>query len=278
ATSVCSLVWIWFHRRQSAVDTAWPRSEAFLKTQTGIALFSTFSLLAVVDVRVFLDPWTGSALAESIGGVIGVSAVALPVIAYARIRVVELERLSANQFGAGLLALGSLLVCVVSRFAGDGWIAYRALTLTLNAAAWLMLAIRWIALNAGKSQTGERIEPRDLRSRLVAAVAHIGDQSVSAPRPVGSGELSAENWIATLTLMTGAMTLRGVFSPGEPWWTAGFSISICLVFVGLSLISRRRGYIYLAAAAINYATSRLHLWADPDLRVFETVFLQVNTI
>ena len=80
-----------------------------------------------------------------------------------------------------MLILASLLVCVVSRFAGDGWVAYWALTLALNAAAWLMLAIRL-------------------------------DQR------------STETWTAVLTGVTGMMVLRGVSSPGEPWWTVGSSI------------------------------------------------------
>src|SRR5262245_13324378 len=51
ATSICSLVWIWFHRRQTALGSTWPRSESFLKTQTALALFLSLSLLAVADAR-----------------------------------------------------------------------------------------------------------------------------------------------------------------------------------------------------------------------------------
>jgi hypothetical protein len=58
------------------------------------------------------------------------------------------------------------------------------------------------------------------------------------------------------------MTLRGVFSTGEPWWTVGFSISTCLLFAGLSLASRKRGYIYLAAPILNYAATRFYFWLD----------------
>ena len=67
------------------------------------------------------------------------------------------------------------------------------------------------------------------------------------------------------------MILRGVSSPGEPWWTVGFSISASLLFAGLSLVSRSRGYIYLAAPILNYAATRVYIWLDPErFNVFNT--------
>jgi hypothetical protein len=234
-TSLCSLVWMVFHRRQSALGSAWLRSEPFLKTQTGLALFSALALLALADVRLFVDPWTNSALAQSFGGPFGVLAVSLSALGYAWVRGIGLRGLRADQFGAGLLIVGSLLVCVVSRFATDGWVAYWALMLTLNAAAWLMLAIR-----------------RD--------------------------KSSTETWTATLAAVTGMMILQGVSSPGEPWWTVSSSISICLLLAALSLICRRRGYIYFAAVAVNYATSRVFLWTEPEPPDLLIGFLDVNAI
>lgn len=227
ATAICSLVWIASHRRW-----AWPRSESFIKSQTGAALFSAFSLLAIAAVRLFSDPWTKSALADSFGGVAGLLAVILPMLAYARIRGIKLDGLRAEQFGAGLLALGLLLVCVVSRFTAGGWIAYHALMMMLNATAWLMLATR----------------------------------------------RSMENWIAALACAITAMILRGASSPGEPWWTVGFSLSICLLFAGLSVASRRRGFVYLSGAALNYAATRIYFWTTPVLMDYLAGFWDVNTI
>jgi len=194
ATSICSLVWTAFHRRQNALDAAWPRSAMVLKTQTGLALFLSLSALAVADARLFIDPRISSALANSFGGVTGILAVALPMLAYARLREVKLNRLRAEHLGVGLVAIGSLLSCLMSRLGAGGWIAFHTLALALNASAWLMLALRRSA-------------------RLLARVAHVADQR------------SLENWITALALAIVAMTLRGVSSPGEPWWTAGFSIS-----------------------------------------------------
>ncbi len=264
ATSVCSLVWIASHRRR-----AWPRSESFLKTQTGVTLFAALFLLAITDARLFFDPWTNSALADSFGGVVGWLAVILPMLAYAQIREIRLNGLRAEQFGARLLVVGSLLVCVVSRFTNDGWIAYHALMLALNAIAWLMLAIRWFALKTAQERQSEELS--EAPPRLTAAILRVGDQR------------ALENWITALACGVAAMILRGASSPGEPWWTISFSTSICLLFAGLGVVSRGRGYIYLAAVALNYAAVRTHLWLEEDsfdlLRNPDLLrFLAVNTI
>ncbi|HEY8461923.1 MAG TPA: hypothetical protein VIM99_16150, partial [Blastocatellia bacterium] len=231
ATSICSLAWIWFHRRQSALGAAWPRSDAFLKTQTGLALFLSVFAVALADARLFIDPETRSALADSLGGVTGILAVALPALAYARFHDVKLDRLGANHLGVGLIVVGSLSSCLAGRLAGGGWVAFHALALALNAAAWLMLALR-----------------RPVR--LLAPIARSADRRF------------LEHWITALALAIIAMTLRGVSSPGEPWWTTGFSVSICLLLAGLSLASDRRGYIYVAAPVLNFAATRIYFWLD----------------
>jgi hypothetical protein len=231
ATSICSLVWIGFHHRQTALGSAWPRSDEFLKTQTSLALFLSLSLLAVADARLFIDPLLNSALANSLGGVTGLLAVALPMLAYAWLHEIKPDRLRPEHLGAGLLAIGSLLSCLVSRLGAGGWGAFHTLALATNVAAWLMLALRRFA-------------------RLEEPVARVGDQR------------ALEKWVTALALTIVAMILRGVSSPGEPWWTVGFSISACLLFAGLSLASRRREYIYLAAPILNYAATRVYFWLD----------------
>jgi hypothetical protein len=234
ATSICSLVWIGFHRRQTALRSTWPRSETFLKTQTALALFLSLSLLAVADARLFIDPLMSSALANSFGGLTGFLAVALPMLAYAWLHEKKPDRLRTERIGVGLIAIGSLLSCLMSRLGAGGWTAFHTLGLALNVSAWLMLALR-----------------RPVR--LLAPVAQIFDQR------------SLEKWVTALALAIVAMILRGVSSYGEPWWTVGFSISTCLLLAGLSLASRRRGYIYLAAPILNYAATRVYFWFDFEL-------------
>jgi hypothetical protein len=240
ATSVCSLVWLAAHRRWAR-----PRSEGFLKTQIDVALLSALSLLALAGARLFFDPWSNSALASSFGGLLGWVAVLLPMIAYSQVREIKVDQLRVEQFGVGLLAVCSLLVCSLSRL-DDGWVAYRALMLVVNAVAWLMLALR--------CGTRWHLVPR-LSARLTAAVAQLGNQR------------SIENWIAVSSLAVVAMILRGVNSPGEPWWTVAFSISICLLLAGLSVISRERGYVYLSAATLNFAATRFLTWMKPGFLV-----------
>ncbi len=259
ATSVCSLVWIAAHRRW-----AWPRSEGYLKTQIGVAMVSALSLLALADARLFFDPWISSAFASSFGGGLGWMAVLLPMIAYAQIHEIKFDRLRVEQFGVGLLAAGSLAVCSLSRLGDDGWIAYRALMLVVNAAAWLMLTLRYCGTRC-------HLVPQ-LSARLTAAVAHLGNQR------------SIENWVAVSSLAIIAMILRGVKAPGEPWWTVAFSISICLLLAGLSVVSRERGYIYLSAATLNFAATRFLIWTKPSFLVWPGFIddllslLSVNTI
>jgi len=243
ATSICSLVWIWFHRRQTASGSAWHRSVAFLKTQTGLALFLSLSLLAVADTRLFIDPLIKSALANSFGGLTGLLAVALPMLAYAWLHEIKPDRLRAEHLGVGLIAIGSLLSCLMSRLWAGGWAASHTLGLALNASAWLMLALR-----------------RPVR--MMTPVAQIVDQR------------SLEKWVTASALAIVAMILRGVSSSGEPWWTVGFSISTCLLLAGLSLASRRRGYIYLAAPILNYAATRVYLQFDLELsRLFSLDYI-----
>src|SRR5215813_3754097 len=237
ATSICSLVWIWFHRRQTASGSEWRRSVAFLKTQTGLALFLSLSLLAVADARLFIDPLIKSALANSFGGLTGLLAVALPMLAYAWLHEIKPDHLRTERLGVGLIAIGSLLSCLMSRLGADGWTAFHTLGLALSASAWLMLALR-----------------RPVR--LLAPVAQIFDQR------------SLEKWVTALALAIVAIILRGVSPSGEPWWTVGFSISTCLLLTGLSLASRRRGYIYLAAPILNYAATRVYFWFDSELSHF----------
>jgi hypothetical protein len=258
ATSICSLIWIAAHRQWP-----WPGSEGFLKTQINVATISALSLLALALARLFLDPATGSALIHSFGGWLGWLAVLLPTVAYAQVHQLGFDRLRVGQFGVGLLAVGSLMVCSLSRF-DDGWIAYRGLMLMVNAAAWLLLAVRYRG-------TRWHLVPQ-LSARLTAAVAHLGNQR------------SIENWVAVPSLAVGAMILRGVTSPGEPWWTVGFSISVCLLLAGLSVVSRGRGYIYFAAAALNFAATRFLVWTKPgfpgwrDMESDWLNLLAVNTI
>jgi hypothetical protein len=238
ATSLFSLVWIACCRRW-----AWNQSAGFLKTQIGMALYSMLSLLAVADVRLFFEPAVNSVLANSFGGGIGLLTAALPIIAFAQFRELKLDRLRAGHLGIGLLVAASLVACFFSRLEGNDWIAYRSLMLAFNAAAWLMLALRWIAARAAQG------EPRDSLAHSTTAIVHLGAQS------------SIEKWIAALACAIALMVLRGMSSPGEPWWTAVFSLSICLLYAGLSVTSREYGYIFLANAALNLAVTRLYAWA-----------------
>jgi hypothetical protein len=250
-TAACSFLWISAHRRQSSLGSAWDRSDAYLRAQTALALLAALTLLAVASLRIFADPWSNSLLADSLGGLTGIFAVTLSAIAYAQIRGTRLENAQGEQLGVGLLAIGSLLVCVVSRFVNDTWAAYHTLLAVLSVTAWLMLALRWLALSANRERPEDA--PRESFSRgakLGAAILKIGVQR------------SLKLWITSLAFIVVALVFRGNSSPGEPWWTAGFSISTCLLFVGLSITGRSRGYLYFAAAAINYAITKLSLWLD----------------
>jgi hypothetical protein len=247
AISICSLVWIEFHRRQTALGAAWPQSNAFLNTQIGLTLFLSLSTLAVIGARLFIDPETSSALAYSFGGVTGMLALALPAFAFVFLRGIGLNRLRANQVSAGLIAIGLLLSCIVVRLGADGWTAFHTLALSLGAAAWLMLAMRRFA-------------------GLFTWFARVDEQGYW------------ENWIAALAWVGIAMTLRGASFSGEPWWTAGFSISTCLLFAGLSIVSRKRGYLYIAAPALNYAATRIYFRPDLEQANLLPGLISLNTV
>jgi hypothetical protein len=218
-TSVWSLWWGGVHIRQSARGSAWPRSNAFLKSQTLVVSLAALSLLGAADLRLFFDPWNHSELADSFGGIIGLLAVTLSMLAYARIREARLENLRTGQFGVGLLAIGSLMVCVVSRVFTDEWRAYHAMMAMVSLSAMLMLAIRWRALGATlEPRAGASTASSGMASRLRASVAHIGDQR------------SLERWVAALACAHIVMLLRGGGRPGSPGGPSGlgFRFACCL--------------------------------------------------
>ena len=147
-------------------------------------------MLAVADARLFIDPLISSALANSFGGVTGLLAVALPMLAYAWLHEIKPDRLRAGHFGIGMLAIGSLLSCLgkPARSRRLGRVSYAGVG--DERGAWLMFALRRFA-------------------RLEEPVAQVGDQR------------ALEKWVTGLALTIVAMILRGL-SHGEPWWTVGF--------------------------------------------------------
>jgi hypothetical protein len=266
ATAVFSLIWI--AMRQRWVSSQSGGSDSLLKLQTGAALFFSLVLLALADLLLFLDPAMNNDLADNLGGILGLLAVTLSMIAFAQLREVKIDRIHPHQFVAGLLIVISLAACAITRF-GDGWIAYRSLMFGANSAAWLLLAIRWQRLKhtAGESSAGSVADGET--AGLEGLIERLGNQR------------SIENWIAGLALATIVMILRGIYSPGEMAWTQVFSISICLLFAGLTAVTRQRGFIYPAGAALNFAVTRYYFWLRPGALTrpeFETDLMNLLAI
>lgn len=215
-----------------------------LQAQIVFTLCAGLSLLAGSDLRLILSPQIPSAMAAEMGGVLGWLAGLLPVAAWLGLRGWRLEKLRVEHLGVALLAVVSLIACSFSRVAA-GWATYQALMIGIAAAAWLMLAFRW--------------KREALLGRFSWFSAEAKDTSIV--------------WATILGLLQLGLMLRALEAPNDVYWTAGAGAALCLLFTGLAMVTRHRGYVYLAGALCNLVVSRLLIHGDDALFSYRKVVM-----
>lgn len=226
-----SMVWfgVWKRLAKRAPETSQTPS-AILRTQIMFTLCASLALLAFAPLRLLVAPEVQSATVALLGNGWSWLAVSLPAIAWASLRDWRVEKLQVNQFGLAALSVVTLVVCSLSRLT-DGWTAYHYLMIGAAILSWLMLVLRW----SGKS---------------------IFNQSV--PLQVQAKDTSIE-WATCLGLLQLVLTVRGLEAPNDAWWTAGSCAVLCLLFVGLAIVTKRRGYVYLSGVLCNLIATRIFL-------------------
>ncbi|MDQ3013152.1 MAG: hypothetical protein M3X11_20900, partial [Acidobacteriota bacterium] len=246
ASAIFSLLWLAVSRQlasREAEKQALP--SLLLRSQIGFTLLAALALLAVADVRLLADAWQPSQMAAAMGGAWGWVTVALPALAFARLHKWRLERLRIDWLGVGLLAIVSLVGCSVSLVA-PGWTVYHALMIGIAASAWTMLALCW-----QREAIFNRVNPE--------------------------GDDTSVLWATCLGMAQVLVTLRGMEAPGDVWWTAGSFAVLCLLFTGLAVVTRHRGYVYLSGVFCNLVVTRLAVWIAPQPGDFVSLIL-INVI
>lgn len=156
------------------------------------------------------------------------------------------------------LALAVLVACTVANVAGDGWLAYRTLT------------VGWALTGAAALRGGWRASRR----------SHVLDEPRSAIVLPDRG-LSAYLWVAVLAGVVLALGLRGVGAdPLAPWWPAGVVLAVGALAAGLTLWRRQEGWALAAGLTGNLAVSLvlLHLYADRSPEDWWVYLVQGNAL
>ncbi|MEP7340138.1 MAG: hypothetical protein ABI977_20560, partial [Acidobacteriota bacterium] len=228
-SAIFSLLWLTVSRRLVSREAEKQSSPSMLlRFQIDLTLLASLLLLAEADRQLLVDPRQWSQMAASMGGVWGWLTILLPALAFARLREWRFERLHVDLLGVALLAASSLIGCSVSLIA-SGWTVYHALMIGIAASAWLMLALCW-------------------------------KREVIFSRFKLEGNDTSVGWATGLGLAQLMIVVRGLEAPGDVWWTAGSFAALCLLFTGLAVVTRQRGYVYLGGLLCNLAVTRMIFW------------------
>ncbi len=223
AVSVC---WLWGREWLAKSDEVKPPVSQMLKSQIIVTLFANLVMLGFADARIVLQPFISSQTVSAVGSGWGWAAMLLSAFAWLSLRKAQSDRWFANlnvtDFGLGLLAISSLIVCSLNR-AVDGWASYHGLMIGISLVAWLILAARGFGFD---------------RLRI-----ENGDSSIA--------------WATSLGLTLLALTLRGIEAPHSIWWTVGSLANLSLLFGWLAIALNKRGYVYLSAPLCNLIASLL---------------------
>lgn len=225
-SATVALIWLWFSRRQTKEEGERKPVSQLLKVQIGAVLLINLVLSAFADARIAFNPDISSKAVKQIGNGWGWLAMLMAAAAWLELRKVRFgasrDKLSISHIGVALLVLVSLFVSSLSRVV-DGWASYHALMIGVAVVAWVIFALRAF------DQNWLRIEGRE----------------------------SATEWTLGLGLAQFALTLRGIEAPNSIWWTVSFLAVLSLLLGWMTIVLKRRSYVYLSASLWNLIASLL---------------------
>lgn len=231
-SAVFALGWlgaIAVRRAQAGTHTAEVSDALKLQVWLGAALIGL--VIGVAGAAMVVSPTLPGAGRSAVGSVWGWLALGLSGAALAWGARLQRAPLGLAQSSAGLLAVGVLLACTVSRWDSGEWLGYH----TLLVAAVTILAL---LLLAGCRQ---RIREAGAAATTIRLMSVFG----------------------ALAFVLGARALAG--DPQGPWWTVACFAVVSGVATGMAWLTSGRGYLYVAGVLVNLAVSAWHSYTHVSL-------------
>ncbi|MFN7929106.1 MAG: hypothetical protein U0Y68_14405 [Blastocatellia bacterium] len=225
-SAVFTLGWLgalaWQQRRVAEDSTA---ADWVLKIQVKIGAALIVLVLGIAGIATFLNPafpGTGRIAAGSVWGWLALLLSGASIAGFKRLHRLPVKLTNTS---AGLLAVGVLLACTVSRWDLGDWLGYHTLLVAV-------LVIGVLLLVAGFR---EQAKEQDLKT------------------PVSLTLL-----FGVLACVLGARTLAG--DPQNPWWAVATFAAVSGLALGLARLTRWHGYLYAVGLLVNVAVSVWHVY------------------
>jgi len=243
-SAVFALLWLgWQQTKRADAAPDW-----LLKLQVLIGATLNLIVIAIAGAELFVQPDFVSAGRLAVGSAWGWLALALAACGVAWLKRLQRLPLSLPNTGLGLLAVGVLVSCTLSRWDTGNWLGYHTM---LVAGLIVTVVMLWAGFRNQLALQGE--------SFVVPA----------APRDA----IMMTNVFGAMTLLMGARTL--VNDPQKPWWAVVTFVALSLIATGLARLAMARIYLYFAGGLLNAAVSAFwsykHEVSGPD-------FVAVNVI
>ena len=238
-----ALCWLGIIARQRT-RTEEPALSRLLKVQVMLGAQLSLLVLGLAGIAIFINPTFPGAGRIAVGSVWGWLALILSGASLAGLKRLQRAPLSLANSSLGLLAVGVLLACTLSRWDLGNWLGYHTLLMAA-------LAITALLLFAG------------------------GRQQSAAPRDA----ITLANIFGVLAFVLGARTLAG--DPNNPWWAVATFVTLSAVATGLARLTLGRGYLYVAGILVNLAVSVWHVYSHFSLSQsywFELVAVNVTAL
>ncbi|MBS1812359.1 MAG: hypothetical protein JST84_29610 [Acidobacteria bacterium] len=231
-SAVFALCWlgaiVWHRKHASAYNSA---ADWVLRFQVMIGAALSFLMIGIAGAVIFMNPAFPGAGRIAVGSGWGWLALILPGACVAAFKRLQNVKLSLANAAIGLLAVGVMLACTLSRWDLGTWLGYHTmLVAALTITALLLLA----GFRAQSALQGE-----------------------SFVAPTASREaIALTNIFGALALAFGARTLAG--DPNNPWWAVATFVALSLLATGLARLALSRNYFYIAGFLANAAVSVWH--------------------
>jgi len=242
ASGAGALLWLALRKRMYGTLELRLSSSILLANQILMGLLGNVLTLGLAVLSLLALPSAPSTYVERVGKA-GVIALLLPMAASLWYAARASLRRRFFLVALHALGLGVVVACSAAPWdiAGE-WLCYHVLTLSWVSAGMLTLTLGLITV-AFRS-TDAPINTDD-EGRFIAGVSAILEESVPA----------VQRWAEIIGLLVVGLALRGVTDP-HPWapfWSAGATLAVSLMCVGMALWTGRQRHIYESGLLLNLA-------------------------
>ncbi len=243
-SAVFALLWLGWQQTKRADEAP----DWLLKLQVIIGVALSLLLIAIAGAAMFMQPDAVGAGRIAVGSGWGWLALALSACGIAWLKRLQNVPMSLPNAGLGLLAVGVLLACTVSRWDTGNWLGYH----TMLVAGLVVTALMLLA-----------------GFRKQFALQGESSEAPAAPQAA----ITMTNVGGALALLVGLRTL--VNDPQQPWWAVATFVVLSLVATGLARLAMERVYLYLAGGLLNAAVTA---WWSSSHPGGDQEFIAVNVI